>query len=181
VYKLSVVRLLPRLLLVLLLILGGVGCDQATKRIASNGLRAVAPRSYAGDTFRLLYSENPGSFLGLGGGLPEDLRFAVFVVGVGALLFGLLGFVLLSRAPAPNTVVGVGLILGGGLSNWADRVANGNLVVDFMNVGVGPLRSGVFNVADLLIELGALVLLVGAWRASRASPERAEALSGDPA
>ncbi|HEV8637503.1 MAG TPA: signal peptidase II [Chloroflexota bacterium] len=168
-------RLLPRLLLVVLLVLTGVGCDQATKRIASDELRTAVPRSYAGDTFRLLYSQNPGSVLGLGGGLPEELRFAVFVVGVGALLFGLLFFVLFSRAPAPNTVVGVGLILGGGLSNWADRVLNGNLVVDFMNVGVGPLRSGVFNVADLLIELGALVLLVGAWRASRDRPEEAEA------
>jgi len=175
VYKLSPVRLLHRVVLVLLMVLTGVGCDQATKRIASEELRAVVPRSYAGDTFRLLYSENPGSFLGLGGGLSDDMRYAVFVVGVGALLFGLLGFVLLSRAPAPNTVVGVGLILGGGLSNWADRLTNGNLVVDFMNVGVGPLRSGVFNVADLLIELGALVLLVGAWRASRGRPEEAEA------
>jgi signal peptidase II len=166
------VKPLPRLLLVVLLVLTGVGCDQATKRIASEGLRATVPRSYAGDTFRLLYSENPGSFLGLGGGLPEEMRFGVFVVGVGTLLLGLLVFVLFSRAPAPNTVVGVGLILGGGVSNWADRVLNGNLVVDFMNVGVGPLRSGVFNVADLLIELGALVLLVGAWMASRGRGER---------
>ena len=161
-------RPLPRVLLVALLVLVSVGCDQATKRIATDELRSSPPRSYAGDTVRLLYSENPGSFLGLGGGLPDELRFAVFVVGVGALLFGLLGFVLFSRAPAPNTVVGVGLILGGGLSNWADRLTNGNLVVDFMNVGVGSVRSGVFNVADLLIELGALVLLVGAWRARSA-------------
>lgn len=161
-------RLLPRALLVGLLVLVSVGCDQATKRIASDELRLTAPRSYAGDTFRLLYSENPGSFLGLGGGLPEEPRFILFVVGVGALLFGLLGFVLFSRAPATNTVFGVGLILGGGFSNWADRLVNGNFVVDFMNVGVGPLRSGVFNVADLLIEAGAIVLLVGAWRAGRA-------------
>jgi signal peptidase II len=179
VYKLTAVPLLHRLVLVLLLVLTGVGCDQATKRIASEELRATAPRSYAGDTVRLLYAENPGSFLGLGGGLPDEMRFGVFVLGVGALLCGLLGFVLLSRAPAPNTVVGVGLILGGGLSNWSDRLTNGNLVVDFMNVGVGPLRSGVFNVADLLIELGALVLLVGAWRASRAPGARSAARTSE--
>src|SRR5688572_18663727 len=160
-------RFVPRLLVVALLVLLSVGCDQATKRIAADELRLSAPRSYAGDTFRLLYSENPGSFLGLGSGLPEELRYVVFVFGVGALLFGLLGFVLFSRAPAANTVVGVGLILGGGFSNWADRLVNGNFVVDFMNVGVGSLRSGVFNVADLLIEAGAIVLLVGAWRAGR--------------
>jgi signal peptidase II len=167
-------RFLPRALLVALLVLVSVGCDQATKRIAADELRLSAPRSYAGDTFRLLYSENPGAFLGLGGGLPDELRFAVFVVGVGLLLFGLLAFVLFSRAPARNTVIGVGLILGGGFSNWADRLVNGNFVVDFMNVGIGPLRSGVFNVADLLVEAGALVLLLGAWRAGRAADQPGE-------
>lgn len=156
-------KLLPRVLLVALMVLVSVGCDQATKRLASEELRLSEPRSFAGDTFRLLYSENPGSFLGLGGDLPTEMRFGVFIVGVGLLLF-----VLLSRGMSVGTVVGIGLILGGGLSNWGDRVANDNVVIDFMNVGIGTLRSGVFNVADLAIELGALVLLVGAWRGDRA-------------
>jgi signal peptidase II len=40
-----------------------------------------------------------------------------------------------------------------------DRARNGGHVVDFLNVGVGPLRTGVFNVADVAIVAGALGLL----------------------
>jgi len=56
-------------------------------------------------------------------------------------------------------VFGVTLFLAGGLSNWIDRLFRGN-VVDFLNVGVGWLRTGIFNFADVAIMLGiALVVL----------------------
>jgi len=45
------------------------------------------------------------------------------------------------------------LILGGGLSNLYDRIAYGK-VVDFMNMGIGDLRTGIFNVADMFILAG---------------------------
>jgi len=56
--------------------------------------------------------------------------------------------------------LGLALFVAGGLSNWMDRVTQGR-VVDFLNVGVGPLRTGVFNVADLAIMVGALVFAWG--------------------
>lgn len=31
--------------------------------------------------------------------------------------------------------------------------------VDFLNVGVGPVRTGVFNVADMAIAAGVVILL----------------------
>ena len=34
-----------------------------------------------------------------------------------------------------------------------DRLIHGS-VVDFLNVGIGPVRTGVFNVADVAIMLG---------------------------
>ena len=110
---LIVVKPLPRLVLALLLVATSVGCDQATKNIASDTLRGAPPRSYAADTFRLTYLENPGSFLGLGGALPEAVRYLIFVVGIGLLLLGLIAFVVFSRAPAPATVAGIALLLGG--------------------------------------------------------------------
>ena len=56
-------------------------------------------------------------------------------------------------------LIGTGLVLAGGASNWVDRAIRGS-VVDFINVGVGSLRTGIFNVADLAIMLGAVVLLL---------------------
>jgi signal peptidase II len=59
---------------------------------------------------------------------------------------------------------GVGLFAAGGASNWVDRVARGS-VVDFLNVGLGPLRTGIFNVADVAIMAGVAILVLAEWRA----------------
>lgn len=150
------------------LILGvSVGCDQATKRIAVNALKPTAGYTYLGDTFRLQYAENRGAFLSLGATLPEDARFIMLTVSVGLLLIGLLGYSLWSNKLSPVQVSGYALIVGGGLSNWVDRALNHGAVVDFMNMGLGSLRTGVFNVADLAIMGGIGVLLVASWRQDR--------------
>ena len=46
------------------------------------------------------------------------------------------------------------MMLAGGGSNFFDRAVNNGAVIDFMNVGLGPLRTGVFNVADMAIMFG---------------------------
>jgi signal peptidase II len=51
-------------------------------------------------------------------------------------------------------------VVAGGASNWIDRLAFGR-VVDFMNVGLGPLRTGIFNVADVAIMVGVGLLILG--------------------
>ena len=59
-------------------------------------------------------------------------------------------------------LIGFALILAGGVGNLIDRVLNDGRVVDFMNVGIGRLRTGVFNVADMALMAGVgLVLVVG--------------------
>ena len=49
------------------------------------------------------------------------------------------------------------LIIGGGLGNLIDRILNQGAVIDFMNIGIGPIRTGVFNVADLAILAGIFI------------------------
>lgn len=62
-------------------------------------------------------------------------------------------------------VLGLSLICGGGISNLLDRVAFGGTVVDFVYLNLGGYRTGIFNVADVAISLGAALFLVGAvWR-----------------
>lgn len=48
------------------------------------------------------------------------------------------------------------LFISGGASNWLDRATRGS-VVDFMNLGIGTLRTGIFNAADVSILTGAAV------------------------
>jgi signal peptidase II len=162
----------------LLLVLVTLGCDQATKHVAVLALKGSAPRSFLHDTLRLQYAENPGAFLSLGAGWPEPLRFGLFALG-NALLLALLALTLLrSRGLRTPELLGFTLLLAGGASNLIDRLRGGGAVVDFLNLGVGPLRTGIFNVADLAITAGACALLLAAlWPRSPARGLASRAVS----
>lgn len=159
-----------RLALVAPLVVASIGCDQATKRVAGALLERGVVHSWLGDTFRLQYAENRGAFLSLGAFLPESARFWVFVVAVGLLLAGMLGFALLHEGLAPLEVAGFACFVGGGFSNWIDRVVNDGRVVDFMNLGIGRLRTGVFNVADVVLMVGVGLMLLHGWRRRPEAP-----------
>ncbi len=73
-----------------------------------------------------------------------------------------------SRWPR-RSLVGVAILVAGGASNLLDRIAYG-MVIDFMNVGIGPLRTGIFNVADMAIMLGAGSLVLEGYRSARHAP-----------
>ncbi len=152
-----------RVVVVLALAFLTIGCDRAAKDWARRTLREMPPRSYLAGSVRLVYLENPGAFLGLGGQLGSGPRFWLFCVGTGVMLVGLGAFVLGQRDMRPVETAGFALILGGGLGNLVDRASAGR-VVDFLNVGIGSLRSGVFNVADLAIMLGVTLMFVSSWR-----------------
>jgi len=138
------------------------GCDQVTKTIAENHLPSAQPIRLMGDMVRLQYTSNMGGFLGLGAGLPDPVRFWLFTVFAGAILIGALRYVWVSaEIDHPVILLGVSLILGGGLGNLIDRLLHGGKVVDFMNVGVGSLRTGVFNLADVALMLGPALLFIG--------------------
>ncbi|MFT3841816.1 MAG: signal peptidase II [Myxococcaceae bacterium] len=149
---------------VLLGVLGvSVGCDQATKHLATASLAGHQQQSFLGDLFRLTYAMNDGAFLSLGANLSSGARFWVLTVGVGLLLAGLLAYAMFGRKLNAFQVGGYALIAGGGLSNWFDRARNGGAVVDFMNMGFGQQpwqRTGIFNVADVAILVGIGVLLL---------------------
>jgi signal peptidase II len=135
-----------------------VGCDQASKLAAKRFLAPNAFFSFAGDTFRLQYAENTGAFLSLGASLSDPWRHLIFTVMVGIFLLGLLGYLLFNRSLTSVGVLCLSWIFAGGISNLIDRIAYDGRVVDFLNVGIGPLRTGIFNVADMAITFGAIIL-----------------------
>src|SRR5687767_11829939 len=134
-------------LLVLLACLATVGCDRLTKHAATTLLADTQERSFLGDTVRLSYSENTGGFLSLGAGLPAKHRLLLFTVATGLLLIGLAVSAIGGRWNG-SRLLGAALVVTGGGSNWIDRVIAG-AVVDFLNVGIGSVRTGIFNVADV--------------------------------
>jgi signal peptidase II len=152
-------RTLQRIAVVTLTLLCCVGCDQMSKSAARFLLASGDAQSFLGDSLRLQLVENPGSFLSLGASLPEHFRFALFTAAVAALLIGLVAASLFARRLQPWRVVALALVAGGGISNLIDRLLYNGRVTDFLNVGIGGLRTGIFNVADMAIMAGALLLL----------------------
>ena len=148
-----------RFALILVVLVGCVGCDQTTKSIAQSYLPSTEAWSFLGDTVRLQLTHNAGAFLGLGSSLPEFWRHLLFSVGGTALLLGLLGYALLAKGLHPVGVFAIALYFAGGVSNVIDRWAYDGYVVDFINVGIGPVRTGIFNFADMFIMAGAAILL----------------------
>ncbi len=142
-----------------------IGCDQVTKRVATTMLAGAPERSYLSDTVRIGYVENSGGFLSLGAQLPPALRTMFFTGVTGAVLVAAAILAVLRRWNRA-AMFGLSLFVAGGASNWIDRVMRGS-VVDFLNVGVGPLRTGVFNVADMAILLGAGLLVIGEYAHDR--------------
>jgi signal peptidase II len=153
--------------LIVVLLALTIACDQATKGVARARLAGQGSVFLAGGVFVLHYVENEGAFLGLGSTLPPVARtaalvaFPILVVGIMiayAARRGRQGTLLLS---------GFALIAGGGISNLIDRLARSGRVSDFMILRTRWISSGIFNVADLAILAGALLLLISALRERR--------------
>lgn len=146
-----------RIFSILLMVAACVGCDQVSKAAAKAHLPGAGQISLAADTLRLQYTENPGGFLGLGATLPAPYRTAIFTVAVAAFV----GFVLLYSLFSPSLSryprVALALLCGGGIGNLLDRLVHDGRVIDFMNVGFGAVRTGVFNLADVAVMTGALL------------------------
>jgi signal peptidase II len=158
------------------LALVGVICtvlDQYTKWLARTQLADGEVHTFLGDTFRLQLAHNYGAFLSLGASLPEFWRQAIWTFGVGAVLAALLVYALVGKTVTRGMLWAFALILAGGANNLYDRIAYGGYVIDFMNAGIGPLRTGIFNIADLAIMGGAFVALFGAFLESRDAKQQA--------
>jgi len=153
-------------------LLACVGCDHAVKQAAEQWLSGTGRVVLFGGFVQLELVTNPGAFLSLGAELPETLR-QLLLIGFVPLMLVCAGW-LLFRSPSASRAqaLAFGLIAGGGLANWLDRVRGDGSVTDFVSLGVGSLRTGIFNVADVAIVLGLLLFLfVGAARGREPSAE----------
>lgn len=150
----SVVVILP-------VIAACVAVDQVTKAVAREFLPRSGMFSFAGDTFRLQYAENKGAFLSLGASLPDAARAWIFTIGTGALVLCMLAWLFRSPAMSRWNTFALSLLCGGGIGNLIDRILFDGRVIDFLNLGIGSLRTGIFNVADMAITAGVIGLIFG--------------------
>lgn len=172
-----------RIILIACIVFVCVALDQATKRLAIAWLKGMPPHIYLGDIFRFQYAENTGAFLGLFGQLSGAVR-TVLLVGFNSIILTVVSvFLFTSREMQRLVAVALALILAGGVGNLIDRVLYGGHVVDFMNLGLPWLtirgwepRTGIFNIADLAIVGGLLLMIL-----AEILRARSEAANGAPA
>lgn len=151
----------PRIKIILfcLLSVAFIGCDRYTKQLAKTHLMNAPELSYFHNTFVLEYAENTGAALSLGDNLPKTASFILLsLIPLGLMIWLFVYFIMHRRQMTLTKTIALALIFSGGLGNLIDRIFSDRHVTDFMNVGIGSLRTGIFNVADMCVTGGVIVL-----------------------
>ena len=141
--------------------------DAFTKTLAVDRLMPTRmPRSVIGETLRLTLVFNPGAAFGLNFGPYSRWIFTALTIGALALLWQLYRS---TRAGDRVRTLALALVCGGAMGNLIDRLKSGRGVVDFIDVGVGSARWPTFNVADMAVSCGAVLLAWVLWQEDQES------------
>ncbi len=152
-------RILSHAALVAVIMIGCVGCDQVSKAFVRAYVPVGQVYTYLGGIVRIQHAENPGAFLSLGESLSRGIRDFAFEIGVGAVVLGLMLWAVFGRRLSVAHRLCLAAIAAGGTGNLVDRVLHGGSVTDFLYLGVGPVHTGIFNIADLILFLALIALL----------------------
>ncbi|HZO17727.1 MAG TPA: signal peptidase II [Gemmatimonadaceae bacterium] len=139
--------------------------DLTTKSLAVSFLAPeFVPHSVVGDLVQLTLAYNPGVSFGIEVGPYSRAVFTTLAV-IAIVVLGRL-----YRATAGDDrprALALALICAGALGNLMDRVRSERGVVDFIDLGIGSARFYTFNVADVGITLGAVLLAWILWQEDR--------------
>ena len=143
---------------ILVLVLLNVGCDQLSKSVVR---QTISPQEYIqviNDNFILTNVENTGAMLGFGASFPPIVKI-ILLQGLPILVLLILLFRILQKSNMNKwLVVAFAFVIGGGIGNLIDRVAYGS-VTDFFYIKLGFFKTGIFNMADVSVTIGALLIL----------------------
>jgi signal peptidase II len=147
-------------------ILTVVLADVVTKRWAERALELHLPEDVLGHFLRWTLTYNTGAAMNLSVGDASRVVFS----GIAVLMIGYLLFLYRQSAPSERaTPAALGLIVAGAFGNLVDRLRHSKGVVDFIDVGTAEWRFWTFNVADMGVTVGAVLLALLMWRDERAS------------
>jgi signal peptidase II len=148
-----------RAAMVAVILVGCVGCDQASKALVRTYVPVGQVYTYLGGTVRIVRAENPGAFLSIGEASSRETRDFVFKLGVGTFVIGLLLWTVFGRGLSSARRLCLATAAAAGTGNLVDRILHGGSVTDFLYLGVGPIHTGIFNVADMILCLALAGLL----------------------
>ena len=116
-----------------------------------------------GDYFQLIWVENEGAFLGMGSDMNPTLRL-IFLLILPIIVLGYVVYYIVKTKDLDRlSLIAFCCIVGGGIANVFDRIVFGQ-VTDFFFINLGGIfKTGIFNIADLSVTSGMIMLLLSSF------------------
>lgn len=146
---------------IVLLISGTIAIDQISKVVIRAKMNYGQEIELIGQKFVLQYVNNKGAFLGMGSDLNPVVRL-IFLLILPVVVLGYLIYYIFKNKQLENyAVIALCMIAGGGIANVYDRIISGH-VTDFLHIDLGGVfRTGIFNLADMAVTSGMILILFG--------------------
>lgn len=138
--------------------------DFTTKWMVQRTFTLYEQVDVIGEYVRLTYIFNPGAAFGIHLG---PYSRVIFLVLSAVALLALAGMYWATPLVDRMRLASIALICGGAIGNLIDRLRSERGVVDFLDVGIGTIRWPVFNVADIAVTTGAIILALSLWNEER--------------
>lgn len=150
----------------LLLIACNISCDQITKKQVRKRIEMHEQISIVKNNFILTNVENTGAALSFGQQFSPVVKLIIFQI-IPILVLVYLFFYIIQKVPVKSLhFIAITFIIGGGIGNIIDRILYQS-VTDFMYLEAGTLHTGIFNMADVSVTLGAITLAIQQLAAKR--------------
>jgi len=147
-----------KIVAVLTLVFLNVGCDQLSKKIAREHITPNESIAVIKDNFILMNVENTGAAYSVGSNLNPVIKKILLQIIPATVLLVLLWLSLVKSKYPKEMVFGFCFIIGGGIGNVFDRIVYGS-VTDFMYIDLGFFNTQIFNMADVSIVVGSLIIV----------------------
>jgi signal peptidase II len=138
-----------------------VALDVVTKAWIQRTFHLYEQVDVLGSFVRFTYIHNRGAAFGIELGPYSREIFLVLSL---VALVALVAMYWVTPAGDRLRLIAIALICGGAIGNLLDRVRSAQGVVDFLDMGIGRMRWPVFNVADMAVTTGAVLLALSLWR-----------------
>lgn len=151
---------------VVVIVLLNIGCDQLSKNIVRQTIAPAAYIQVVKDNVVLTNVENTGAMLGAGKNLPQPWKTILLQVFPILILLLLLLSILKKTHLNKWLIIAFAFVIGGGIGNLIDRIAYGS-VTDFLFLSMGPVKTGIFNMADVSVTLGGIFIILFSFKHKR--------------
>ena len=153
-----------RYILISTIVSVSIALDQFSKVWVRSNFENYSEKNLIGEIFTLIKVENTGAFLGMGSELSEIPRILLLIVLPVVVLISITVYTYIEKTLDKISIIGFSLIIGGGIANIFDRIVYGS-VTDFLYINLGGIfKTGIFNIADLSVTTGMILILISSFK-----------------